>query len=200
VIVIIVAGVFVVGSWITTGAPDTSLLSFFSAAVFVATIALLAWDRWLWKVQVIQSTTGVPRDLSGTWEATLESFWTDPKTGQSPPPKTVYVVIRQTSSKASVTLISDESRSKSSIARVIKEDDSWILHYIYSNEPRLELRERSPIHHGSGVLSAVGNPVVRLSGGYWTDRDSKGNLSLNRRMKLIVEDFEGGQAAFASTK
>jgi hypothetical protein len=198
-IVIAVLLVFMVGSWITTGAPNTSLLSFFSAAVFVCTLVLFAWDRWLWKLRLIQATTGVTRDLSGTWEATLESLWIDPATGTKPEPKTVYVVIRQTSSRATVTLISDESKSKSSIARVIKEDDSWLLHYVYSNEPRLELRARSPIHHGSGVLSAVGNPVERISGGYWTDRDSKGSLRLKRRSRHLIEDFEGGQSLFGGS-
>ncbi|WP_104180296.1 hypothetical protein [Arthrobacter sp. B0490] len=104
--------------------------------------------------------------------------------------KTVYVVIRQTSSTASVTLISDESNSKSSLARVAKEDGLWLLYFVYTNEPRLEVRGRSPIHYGSAVLSATGSPAKRLEGGYWSDRDSKGQLKLTMRSKKLAEDFE----------
>lgn len=195
VLVVIVSLVFVVGSWITTGAPNISLFSFFSIAVFVCTVLFLLWDRWIWKLKLAQMIPGVSRNLSGTWEATLESFWINPATSSSPPAKTVYVVIRQTSSAASVTLISDESKSKSSLARVVKEDGSWLLHYVYTNEPRLEIRGRSPIHHGSAVLAVTGSPARRLEGGYWTDRDSKGQLKLMKRSKTLAEDFEEARDA-----
>lgn len=193
-IVLVVTTVFFVGSWVTTGAPNTSLFSFFSAAVFACSILLFVWDRWAWKWQIAQSVSTVVRDLSGTWEATLESLWIDPSTGVSPAPKTVYIVIRQTSSTASATLISDESKSKSSLARVVNEDGSWTLHYVYTNEPTLKVRKRSPIHHGSAVLAVTGSPAKRLEGGYWTDRDSKGHLTLTRRSKKICEDYEEAAA------
>lgn len=195
-IAIIISAVFVAGSWITTGTPNTDFLRFFSIAVFVCSVLLLLWDQWAWRLRTFQLLPGVPRDVSGTWETTLESLWVDPKTKKSPAPKTVYVVIRQTSSSASVTLISNESKSKSSIARVIKEDGSWLIHYVYTNEPQVDLRAQSPIHHGSGVLSIVGSPAQRIAGSYWTDRDSKGKLTLNRRSKLHAEDFEGGAHVF----
>lgn len=198
-IVVITSIVFVVGSWATTGAPNTSLFSFFSLAVFSCTVLLLLWDRWIWKWKIAQAIPGVNRDISGTWEARLESFWTDPVTNKCPVPKTVYVVIRQTSSTASVTLISDESKSKSSLARVVKEIDSWLLHYVYTNEPRLEVRGHSPIHHGSAVLSVTGSPVKRLEGSYWTDRESKGRLSLTARSKKLAEDFQEAGEAFESS-
>lgn len=190
VLVVIVSVVFVVGSWIATGAPNTSLFSFFSIAVFVCTVLVMLWDKWIWKSKFAQMLPGVSRNLSGTWEATLESFWINPATGSTPPAKTIYMVVRQTSSSASVTLLSDESKSKSSLARVVEEDGSWLLHYVYTNEPRLEFRGQSPIHHGSAVLAVTGSPAKRLEGGYWTDRGSKGQLKLLRRSKKLAEDFE----------
>lgn len=195
-IAVIISAVFVVGSWVTTGTPNIAFLRFFSIAVFVCSVLLLAWDQWVWKFRPFQLLPGVPRDVSGTWETTLESLWIDPKTKKSPAPKTVYLVIRQTSSSASVTLISNESKSKSSLARVIKEDGSWLIHYIYTNEPQVDLRAHSPIHHGSGVLSIVGCPAQRVAGSYWTDRDSKGKLTLSRRSKSQAEDFKGGSELF----
>ncbi|WP_146362261.1 hypothetical protein [Arthrobacter yangruifuii] len=195
VIAVIISAVFVIGSWVTTGSPETSFLRFFSIAVLTCTILLFVWDKWIWKWKLVQWIPGVSRNLSGTWAATLESFWTDPSTGTSSPAKTVYVVIRQTSSTASVTLISDESTSKSSVARVAEEDGSWVLYYLYTNKPRLEVRRRSAIHHGSAVLSATGSPAKRLEGGYWSDRDSKGQLKLTKRSKKLADDFEEAEEA-----
>lgn len=195
-IAIIISAVFVVGSWITTGTPNIEFLRFFSIAVLLCSVLLFLWDQWAWKLRPFQLLPSVPRDVSGTWETTLESLWIDPKTKKAPAPKTVYLVIRQTSSSASITLISNESKSKSSIARVIKEGGSWLIHYVYTNEPQVDLRAHSPIHHGSGVLSIAGSPAQRIAGSYWTDRDSKGKLTLTRRSKSQVEDFEGGVRVF----
>ena len=189
VVAIIVSAVFVIGSWLTTGKADLSFLRYFSIAVLVVTIALAVWDKWLWKTRLAQMIPGVSRDVSGTWEAKLESLWVDPTTGKVPPIKTVYLVIRQSSSTASIALISNESKSRSSTARVIQEDGSWLLHYIYTNEPDVTLLKQSPIHHGSGVLFITGNPAKRVSGAYWTDRDSKGKLILERRTRRLGEDF-----------
>lgn len=197
VVAILISAVFVVGVWVSTGSPNFSFLRFYSVAVLVVTIALAIWDKWLWRSRLAQMMSGVSRDVSGTWKAQLESLWIDPATGRVPPIKTVYLVIRQTSSKASVTLISDESRSKSTNARVIQEDGSWLLHYIYTNEPNVAVLKRSPIHHGSGVLTITGNPAKRMFGTYWTDRDSKGKLTLERRSRRLGEDHRDCAELFA---
>lgn len=198
-IVVIVSAVFFAGSWVTTGAPNTNLFSLFSAAVFACTVLLLLWDRWAWKWKISQVIPGVSRDVSGTWQGTLESLWKDPATCKTPAVKTVYVVVRQTSSAASVTLISDESRSKSSFAGLVHGDGSWLLHYVYTNEPLLELRRHSSIHYGSAVLSVVGSPAKRLEGGYWTDRDSKGRLKLTKRSRKLADDFEEAKEVLANS-
>lgn len=200
IIAIIISAVFVVAIWITTGRFEPSFLQFFSIAVLVCSLLLFIWDRWAWKLSIFQAIPGVTRDISGTWETTLESLWVDPATGKSPDPKTVYIIVRQTSSSASVTLISNESKSKSSLARVVREDGSWLLHYLYTNEPHVDLRVKSPIHHGSGVLSITGSPAKRIAGSYWTDRDSKGKLALARRSKKYAEDFEEGIELFSDAK
>lgn len=190
VIVAVVATVFFIGSWLQTGSPATSLLSLFSAAVFATTLALWLWDKWIWKTKLAQKLPSVPVDISGTWKSTLESLWVSPKTGKSPDPKTVYVVVRQSSSRVSVCLITDESLSRASLARFTIEAGIWTLHYIYTNESRIDLREKSPIHHGSAVLTVTGRPAKRLNGGYWTDRGSKGHLTLSSNRRHLAEDFE----------
>lgn len=197
VIAVLVSAVFVVGSWATTGTADISVLRYLSIAVLVVTTALAVWNKWLWRTRLAQMMPGVTRDISGTWEAQLESLWSNPTDTKIPTKKTVYVVIRQTSTRANVTLLSDESKSKSSMARVVQEDGSWLLHYMYTNDPDVALRKRSPIHHGSGVLTIIGRPAKRMSGSYWTDRDSKGRLTLGRRTRKLGEDFDDCAELFA---
>ena len=196
VITVIISAVFVGATWLTTGTADIGFLRFFSGAVFVVSVSLTLWDKWIWKLSIFQKLPNVTRDVSGTWETRLESFWVDPETGKRPAVKTVYIVVRQTSAQASVSLLSNESKSRSSLARVVKENDSWILHYIYTNEPAADFRHRSQIHHGSGVLEIVGNPASRIKGSYWTDRDSKGTLILGRRSPQLAEDFQGAAELF----
>jgi len=197
VIVVIISTVFVGATWLATGAADVSFLRFFSAAVLSVSISLTIWDKWIWKYSIFQKLTKVTRDVSGTWETRLESFWVDPETGKRTPAKIVYIVVRQTSTQVSVSLLSNESKSQSSLARVVKENDSWILHYIYTNEPVTDFRHRSQIHHGSGVLEIVGNPANRIRGSYWTDRESKGTLSLGRRSGKFAEDYQGAAELFS---
>lgn len=199
IVVAMVAAVFFVGSWLQTGSPATSPISLFSTAVFVVTAALALWDKWIWRTRIAQNIPSVARDIRGTWESCLKSSWVDPETCKSPEPKTAYVVIRQTSSRISVTLISDESRSKSSLARIAKEDGVWTLYYIYTNESHLELRKNSPIHHGSGVFTVTGDPAKRLNGGYWTDRGSSGRITMNRNHRLLAGDFEECRELFGDS-
>lgn len=195
-IVLIVSGVFLLGSWIQTGSPTTSLLSLFSSAVLAVTILLWVWDQWLWRIKPVQMISAVPRDIRGTWKGHLESLWNDPEINEPPEPKTVYLVVRQTCSEISITLISNESTSESSIARLARENGSWVLHYMYTNESELDLRHKSPIHHGSSVYMVSGKPAKRLKGNYWTDRDSKGRLTLSERKKHLADDYEGAEELF----
>ena len=196
VVAIIVAGVFFIASWVTTGSPDTAFLRFFSIAVFIASVVLVLWDKWGWRTRLAQLFRAVPTNIAGTWEATLTSHWIDPATTTAFEPKLVYVVIRQDFATVTVTLISEESISRSSLAAVVRNDDSWSVHYVYVNEPDYRRRIVSPIHHGSGVMQIVGRPAERISGKYWTDRDSKGQLSLNRRSAQRAEDFAGAEKLF----
>lgn len=195
-IAFIVAAVFLIGSWIETGSPSIGFLRLFSVAVFVVTVLLLVWDHWLWRTKLLQKIPSVPRNIRGTWKGKLESLWVDPKSGLSPAPKTVYVVIKQTSSEITVKLISDESVSESSVAKLKQENGSWVLHYIYTNESKMQLRRASPIHHGSGVYVVSGRPAKRLEGNYWTDRDSKGHLTLSEKVSCLADDFVEAEALF----
>ncbi len=189
-IAIVVAGVFVGGTWLTKGTPELDFLRFFSVAVFVASIILTAWDRWLWKLPLAQKFAQVTRDVSGTWRGNLDSQWVNPDTGLAFGMQDAFLVIRQTSSSASVTLITSGASSKSSIAELINDNGSWSVHYTYMHEPNSANSVTNPMHHGSGVIAVVGNPPRRLRGSYWTDRSSRGDLLFTEQSRRLGDDYQ----------
>lgn len=198
VVTAIVVLVFVVGTWQTSGELDLDWLKFFSAAVLIATVSFSLWDLWLWRTWVFQRIPGVPRRVRGTWRGVLTSFWVDPATGQSPPPKEVYLVVRQTATFVSVKLLTDESRSSSSLAAVTAVDGTIELVYLYLNQPDAGVEHRSRMHHGSVRLDVSGQPAGRLKGRYWTDRDSKGELDFTKWHRHLADDFDEAVPLFQS--
>jgi hypothetical protein len=197
---IAVATVFVAGTSVMDGQLNFGWLRLFSVAVLLATLALTLLDLWIWRFPLIQRVPGIPRCIRGTWKGTLTSLWIDPATGDSPKPKPVYLVVRQTATLVSVKLLTDESRSASSLAEVAEADGTGVLRYLYLNQPDIRLSHRSRIHHGSVVLVISGNPAKRLKGHYWTDRDSKGELEFFHKDNRLVDDFSDAAALFDETE
>jgi len=189
VVAAVVVAVFVAGTWLKTGKSDFGWLKLFSAAVLVATLVLGLWDIWLWRLPLAQRTPGPPRCVRGTWKGALTSFWVNPATGRKPEPKVVYLVVRQTATLTSVTLLTDESKSTSSLADVSAVGGTSVLTYLYLNRPEMRVEHQSRMHHGSAVLDISGVPARRLQGRYWTDRDSKGELDFVERSKKLADDF-----------
>lgn len=188
-IVAIVVVVFVAGTWIESRQLNLGWLKFYSVAVLVAIIAFALWDSWFWRLPFVQRIPGVPRCVRGTWKGALTSLWVDPTTGDTPQPKMVYLVVRQTATLVSVKLMTDESRSTSSLGEVSVVGGTFVLAYLYLNRPDMRVEGRSRMHHGSTVLDISGLPARRLHGRYWTDRDSKGELEFTDRSNKLADDF-----------
>jgi hypothetical protein len=178
------------GIWVTGGGLQYQSLRFYSAAVFLATLALGTWDRYVWHLKVIQRLKLVPRDLRGTWSGTLTSFWEDPETKTTGPAKPAYLVVRQTATTVAVAMFTEESRSSSSLGEVTTVNGQTTLDYIYLNRPDSHLEHKSRMHRGSVALDVSGIPAARLRGRYWTDRDSRGELDFARRVGTVADDYD----------
>jgi hypothetical protein len=165
-------------------------LDYYSLAVLVATVVFFLWDKFLWRRGLPQRMGLAPRDVSGTWRGTLASFWEDPSTGERIPPKTAYLVVRQTARTVSAVLLTDESKSASSLATVGGPEGIASLDYMYTNWPRGRVDHRSRAHRGSASLSVTGLPVTRLQGEYWTDRNTRGELDFASRRTEKADDFD----------
>lgn len=199
VVAAVVVGVLAAGTLLAGEKVEAWWLRAYSVAVLAAMLLLFLWDRLLWKVSLAQKFRAVPRDLRGTWQGVLETFWIDPRNGVRPPPKPAYLVIRQTASAISVVLLTDESRSASTFGKVSDDGTTASLEYMYLNRPDSRVEDRSRMHHGSASFDLIGRPVTRLKGRYWTSRDSRGEMEFTSQVKDQAEGFSEAASLFAKS-
>ena len=84
-----------------------------------------------------------------------------------------------------------ESESLTLVSAIIVDADcAQTVVGVYSNEPQSRLRHKSPIHFGALRLKVSGDEG--LTGDYWTDRDSKGQLQFRRVSKTKVNNYLDG--------
>ena len=69
-------------------------------------------------------------------------------------------------------------------------DGTYRLAAVYRNEPKLSVRDRSPIHYGAFVLDVQGDPAKDLVGHYWTDRNTRGEVRTLARHGSIASSFK----------
>lgn len=163
------------------------------------------YERWLWRWSPFHRVGLLATPVViGTWRGDLESLWVNPKTGQRPPIKTVYLAIGQTATTVSVRLLSNESESVQMSGVVTKGDSGYaVISYNYRNTPDLKFREDnpSPIHHGGAVLKIINDPVTSLDGWYWTDRDTKGVFRFHEHSPETAQSFvEAGKLTFGQPR
>jgi len=189
-IVSVVAGVYLI-AFVARGLPTTELFAPIGAASSVASLLVLAFDHYLWRMPKIGRQLSKRPDIRGTWRGRLASSWIDPTTKkQIDPDPEVYLVIRQTFWSVTANLITKESKSCSTTATI--EDDGCGQYQLvaqYRNTPRASVRDRSEVHHGSFKLDIAGEPVNHLEGYYWTDRKTTGELEFHRRSRHSVESY-----------
>jgi len=176
--------------------PSPDWLHFVEPAVSAVLVALWAFNRTLWHWPGIRALGGSTPDLRGTWRTTLRSSWVNPETGATVAPIAAYMAIRQTYSSLSLRLMTPESSSELLSVELLRSTDgSFRVAAIYRNEPKVEVRHRSPIHYGGMLLTVQGESPSRLEGHYWTDRNTRGDIILEARDWRVFSQFEEAHAA-----
>ena len=84
------------------------------------------------------------------------------------------LTVKQTFTKISLKYKSDESSSFSIIADIIDDHDVNQLIYTYQNDPKANIQERSPIHHGTAILNI--DNIDKIEGNYFTERGTVGYM------------------------
>ena len=61
--------------------------------------------------------------------------------------------------------------------------------YSYTSKPRLSLSDRSIPHDGTAVFKIVEKPKPKLVGRYWTERLTKGEITLEYHSEEVLEEL-----------
>ncbi|NLD45963.1 MAG: hypothetical protein GX660_02025 [Clostridiaceae bacterium] len=111
--------------------------------ITIYVLLVIVFTNWAWRLPIFKGWLVSFPDLQGTWKGEIESTWNDPATSQKIPPKDVTLVIKQTFSKISCSMYTDESDSFSNTAQINEDDDSGIfrLSYNYTNRPKANVRD-----------------------------------------------------------
>lgn len=182
---------YVSGIHIQAGAKQA--LSYLPTAI---TFLVTLWDLWIWRLPVLQRLAKRPW-IAGTWSATLTPTAAShiPAGGNRGPIK-AYVIITQTFWSIGIRQYTAESRSDS-IAAVwsqLADHPDSTLTYNYANRPRQEFETRSHPHLGTAALDVVGLRPSSITGDYFTDRYTKGDMTL----RLV--DRTRGHTNYASAR
>jgi len=162
-------------------------------------LAVALYERWGWRLPFLHPHVVGQPIIAGTWRGDLESMWEN-DAHERTPVKTVYLTIRQTLATVYVRLVTNESASDQMAGAVKKVDNGiWVVSYTYTNTPDIDRRKGSPPHLGGALLKIYGDPAKRIEGEYWTDRDSKGKLSMTAHVPAIAQSFRDAEALFAET-
>lgn len=168
----------------------------YSIAVAVVVLGANVFDFYLWRVTPFRWVVSRPL-LRGTWRGQLTSNWGNRGAGERTAAIEIYVAVWQTYSAIHVQLMSSESESRSLVATLTKTGVGGTeLVSVYENVPELLRRGGSPIHYGTVVLNASGKDPHRLTGAYWTDRDTKGQIVLDDYRREVQRDFVSARASF----
>lgn len=186
----IAAAVWFVIAILTHQTTSTTALRTISIAGSAATIIFLLYDRYIWKWPIVRMFTGKPV-ITGTWRGTVRSDYLAPGKSRPLPPIAAVIRIEQTDSKVYVTLFTSESQSVSELGRVVKEPDGrWRIIWQYVNSPRPPVRHRSNVHQGVCDVYISGKHGEALTGQYYTNRKTVGEVNFNEWSKQQYADAE----------
>lgn len=151
----------------------------FGGAVSATVSAMALFDRWAWKLRLLQGWFVKRPVLIGDWTFAIESLWIDPETRRQRDPIEARVAIRQTYSRLHLRLETPESAGDFVASNIVaKEDGTYQVAGVFRNQPRIAVQDRSRTHLGALVLEAIGDPALpgELKGHYWTDRGTSGEI------------------------
>jgi hypothetical protein len=157
------------------------------------TFVSIIFSQWLWKIPWLQGWLVTVPNLNGTWEGDLVSTWKDPQTGKSPGPIKVFLVVRQSLFKMSCVLMTKESKSWSRAVSIQTAPDGAlkVLEFTYSNSPKPTVQHRSKAHDGACSLEVIANKTPKLTGKYWTERATTGEMDLKFKNRRHRQSFDG---------
>jgi hypothetical protein len=154
-------------------------------------VALILFDRYVWRWWRLPSSLKTGPILRGTWKGVVRP------TRNPGVEIEAYLSVRQTYSSVSFRLLTEEMTSESSTARLLREVEGLnVGEYSYQSTPRDSVRSRSPIHFGAVRFECVGERPERMEGSYFTSRQTTGEIEFADRRDEIAHTFVDAKALF----
>jgi hypothetical protein len=183
----------------------SKMKDFFSLIPKVVSIDLLIvgiFVKWGWKLKIFRGWLVPFPNLNGTWVGYIYSDWVNPKTGEKPFPIPVMLTVNQSFFHVSCVMRTSEMASYSYAEGFIVDPDRQIknIAYSYTSKPRLSLSERSVPHDGTAVFQVIETPNLKLSGRYWTERTTKGEIKLEYHSGELLEELPDSLAKHPVTE
>ncbi|OXI90790.1 hypothetical protein CFB40_10695 [Burkholderia sp. AU31652] len=172
----------------------SKIKDFFGLVPKVVSIDLLvvtAFVKWGWRFKAFRGWLVPFPDLSGTWIGHIYSDWENPQTGEKPPPIPVMLTVKQSFFHVSCVMRTSEMESSSYSEGFLIDPDRQIKNvaYSYTSKPRVSLNDRSIPHDGTAVFQIIEKPKLKLTGRYWTERLTKGEIILEYHSTDLLEDL-----------
>lgn len=142
------------------------LFGYGGEAIGLTALIMTAFNLWIWKWKPVNVMLARAPILGKKYTGRLKSSYNQEEYDGE-------LTVKQTFLKISVTFKTGESFSDSIMASIEVINGVNRLVYTYINEPKGEIREKSPIHYGTASLRI--NDTV-LEGNYYTDRKTTGSM------------------------
>lgn len=143
------------------------VFSLIGEAITITTVIAVIYERYLW---AFDKSSKVPV-VKGKYKGSIVSNWDGQK-------RDATLEIKQSLLKISITMKSSESSSGSVSASIDEVLGEKQLTYCYLNKPMACVRDRSEIHFGTAMLNC--DTPDKLTGSYFTDRNTTGDLYFER--------------------
>ncbi|MCY1703656.1 hypothetical protein [Deinococcus sp. SL84] len=183
-------------SWspVCDGTKDKDWFSLATATATAFSTLLLLFQSYIWRTWIGRKVFGWPiPNLNGTWRGAV--IPDSAGTGVAPivliP---VYLVVHQTAFGIQVTQYTRESHSRTITAEFTQTGHDIELTYSYWNTPRQNIQHRSPVHYGTTILRMAPENPECLSGFYFTQRLTRGELSFDGKTTKKAHDFAEAEA------
>lgn len=149
-----------------------------TTTISINLILWLIFIKWGWKFRIFHRWLVPFPDLNGTWIGTIKSNFDKKRNDTIQTELNIF----QTFFNIQIKIKTEESSSYSIGASfdIDKERGLQQLFYSYLNTPKASVRNRSEIHYGSTRLEFEGNQVKKMSGEYWTSRETTGHIEVEK--------------------
>ena len=140
-----------------------NLFGFAGEAISIASILTVFYERWLWRYIPFETTPKLKKHYKGSFVSSYD--------GKK---RTAQLEIKQTLLTVHITFSTEESKSNSLNASIENINGELQLIYSYLNTTNAGVREHSPLHYGTAMLSA--SNANKLIGQYYNDRKCIGDM------------------------